>query len=143
MADDDVQIEGVVDAQLGIVAHHDHQDLQRLLVELQAVRCRGLVEDVDDAVLEQLLAACLLPKDKLTAIEDAPARAQRAELDQVYILDLKDKYAAALEASLQGPDTRSAVSDQTFLLSVLGPPSQPTAHVTSSTSAIDDKQEVD
>ena len=81
------------------------------------------------AVAFETRKAELQPKDRLTTIEDALERAQRAELEDVYILELKDKYADALKESLNGPDTRSAISDQAFLATLLGPPTQPTAQV--------------
>ncbi len=82
------------------------------------------------------------PKDRLTVIEDALARAQRMGLEKEYIDDLKDKYAEALFDALDRTDTRSAVSDQTFLNTVLGPPPR-TAQIGADTSPPADEQTAD
>jgi hypothetical protein len=82
------------------------------------------------------------PKDRLTVIEDALARAQRMDLEKEYIDDLKDKYAEALFDALDRTDTRSAVSDQTFLNTVLGPPPR-TAQIDADTSPPADEQMAD
>lgn len=67
-------------------------------------------------------------KDRLIIIEDSIKRAQAMEVDETYIKQLKDIYGEALCDGLDRTDIHSTISDQTFLLAVLGPP-QPTARL--------------